>query len=81
MKPKEYDMTDADDIERWFREMEGYLNTGYGENKSFVNGGTDYEGRYYAFEAFKQFKQNTLASLPFLRACQKKYTSKEDNKK
>ena len=57
MKPRKYDMKDLEDTKRWFREMEGYLHTGYGEHKSFVNRGTDLEGRKFALDGFYQLKK------------------------
>ncbi len=50
-------MRKLEDTKRWFREMEGYLKTGYGEHKTFVNVGTDLEGRKYAFDGFYQLKK------------------------
>ncbi len=57
MKPRAYDMRDKEDVKRWFREMEGYLKTGYGEHKTFVNMGTDYEGRCFAMDGFRQLRE------------------------
>ena len=49
--PRKYDMTNEDDIRRWFREMEGYLKT-----EGFLNQGTDRDGRVYAMDGFRQLR-------------------------
>jgi hypothetical protein len=42
--PRPYDLADPTEIERWFREMEGYA-------RIFVRAGTDDKGRQYAMDA------------------------------
>ena len=74
-KPKPYNMSNFEDIERWFREMEGYLKT-----SDFVNQGTDLEGRKYAFEAFIQFKRQFSASMPFFKTTMEKVKKKKFKK-
>lgn len=56
IEPEPYDMTKKEDVERWFREMEGYFKTECG-GYDFLHQGTDFEGRKYALKAFKQLKK------------------------
>lgn len=53
MIPQPFDMTDPKDIKRWFNEMENYLKT-----SDFLHQGTDYEGRKYALEGFRDLKES-----------------------
>ena len=62
MKPKKYDLNNPDEIERWFEEMEGYLNA-----EDFINQATDREGRVFAYEAFLDFKKRFNAALPLMK--------------
>lgn len=55
-KPKKYNMEKEEDVKRWFKKMEGYLKTGYGENKTFINMGTDFKGRALAMDGFRQLR-------------------------
>lgn len=57
IKPEPYDMTKKADQERWFREMEGYFRV-----ECFIQQGTDFMGRKYALDAFKQLKQILLGA-------------------
>ena len=50
-KPKPYDFSKPEEIDRWFREMKGYLKA-----TDFVNKGTDEEGRRFALEAFDKIR-------------------------
>lgn len=52
-----YNFNEEKEIERWFYEMERYLRIGYGENKTFVDMGTDFEGRKFAYDAFFRLKE------------------------
>jgi len=52
MNPQPYDMTNPDDVKRWFREMENYLKT-----SDFLHLGTDFEGRKYALEGFRDLRK------------------------
>ena len=45
--PAPYDMSNPDDLERWFREMAGYLRV-----DKFLSQGTDTDGRRYALDGF-----------------------------
>jgi hypothetical protein len=49
--PRKYDMNNAEDVKRWFREMEGYLRT-----EDFLNQGTDRPGRVFAMDGFRQLR-------------------------
>lgn len=60
--PEPYDMTKKEDVERWFREMDGYFRVTCtdrldGQKYDFLHQGTDFEGRKFALEAFEQLKQ------------------------
>jgi len=57
MKPTKYDMSKKADVKRWFVEMDGYLRCGEESNNDFIHHGTDFEGRKYALDGFKQFKK------------------------
>ncbi len=70
-EPKEYDMTNFEDIERWFKEMGGYLKV-----SKFLTDGTDKAGRAYAYQGFIQLKQNFLAALPFMKLSKEKIEKK-----
>ena len=56
-EPKKYDMSKIEDLERWFREMDSYLNL---EGNGFINQGTDFKGRKFALDGFYQLKQMLL---------------------
>ena len=60
MKPEKYDMSKKADVKRWFNEMEGYLRCGQEAKKDFIHLGTDYEGRVYALDGFKQLKESLI---------------------
>lgn len=77
MKPKPYDFNKKEEIDRWFHEMEGYLRTGYGEHKTFVNMGTDFEGRKFAFEGFFKLKELVLKSFFTSEELEQQFLSKE----
>lgn len=51
-KPYAYDMSKQSEVNRWFREMEGYLRT-----ENFTMQGTDMDGRKFAYEAFLELKK------------------------
>lgn len=53
-EPREYDFTKSGEIDRWFREMKSYL-TLHGQH--FLDGGTDWKGRKFAFDAFFKIKE------------------------
>ncbi|MBD3248472.1 hypothetical protein GF336_00315 [Candidatus Woesearchaeota archaeon] len=55
-KPKRYDMSEPEDIKRWFREMEGYLKCGSETKHDFLNQGTDFDGRCFAMDGFRQLR-------------------------
>jgi len=50
-KPTKYDMTKPEEIKRWFKEMEGYLKT-----ENFIKQGTDFDGRCFAMDGFRQLR-------------------------
>lgn len=54
--PHPFDMNKQEDIERWFSEMEGYLNAKVEGGFEFQHQGTDCAGRGYALEAFHALK-------------------------
>jgi hypothetical protein len=56
MKPKKYDMSNEEDVKRWFIEMEGYLKCGYETNTNFIHQGTDFDGRVFAMDGFRQLR-------------------------
>jgi len=56
MKPEKYDMKKAEDVRRWFLEMEGYLKCGHESRHDFINQGTDRDGRVYAMDGFRQLR-------------------------
>ncbi len=58
-EPKPFDMTKKEDLERWFREMNGYLRT-----MDFLKEGTDRTGRRYAYEAFLQLEGQMGMEIP-----------------
>ena len=58
MEPKVYDMKKREDIERWFREMNGYLKT-----ENFLEQGTDREGRKFAMCAFHDLRHILLTDI------------------
>jgi len=74
MKPKKYDIHNFDEINRWFREMEGYLKT-----SDFVHQGTDLEGRKFGFEAFLEFKKIFACSLPIMKSLMIQIMKKGEN--
>ena len=51
-EPKRYDMSKPEDVERWFHEMEGYLRV-----DNFIANGTDFDGRTYALQGFRDLKK------------------------
>ncbi len=59
MKPAQYDMDKEEDVERWFRDMEGYLRVSNG-GKGFILDGTDIKGRKLAMEGFKALKMKLV---------------------
>ena len=77
--PKPYDMTKEEDRIRWFREMKGYLMC-KGEDGTFLQQGTDREGRKFAYEAFLQFDYRTRkAAAEKLMKKARKLTSEVKN--
>lgn len=61
-KPKPFDMSKKEDLERWFREMENYLKCCNG--LTFVDAGTDFKGREFALKGFQQLKDISLKRKP-----------------
>ena len=57
--PHPFDMESQNDIERWFSEMEGYLNV-KSDGYNFIHQGTDCAGRGYALEAFHALKRKLV---------------------
>ena len=56
MKPKRYDMLKEEDMKRWFLEMEGYLKCGHETKGDFLHQGTNFEGRCFAMDGFRQLR-------------------------
>lgn len=52
MDPKPFNMHNPADVDRWFREMDGYLRT-----SDFAKQGTDQTGREYALEGFASLRE------------------------
>jgi len=52
MDPKPFNMHNPADVDRWFREMGGYLRA-----SGFANQGTDRDGRKYALEGFASLRE------------------------
>lgn len=50
-EPKKFDMGNPLDVKRWFLEMEGYLHA-----CNFIHQGTDFEGRCFAMDGFRQLR-------------------------
>ena len=55
-KPRKYDMEKIEDVRRWFTEMEGYLSCGRETKNDFIHQGTDFEGRCFAIDGFRQLR-------------------------
>ncbi len=56
MNPTRYNMEKEKDVKKWFLEMEGYLKCGREIKKDFIHQGTDFEGRCYAMDGFRQLR-------------------------
>jgi len=64
--PHPFDMENQEDIERWFSEMEGYLNV-KSDGYDFIHQGTDCAGRGYALEAFHALKRKLVRKCKHLK--------------
>ena len=62
-EPRKYDMENAADVKRWFREMEGYFRCGEEDYNDFVHQGTDRKGREFAVDGFHQLKRRLTSEM------------------
>jgi hypothetical protein len=63
MEPRAYDLSQAEERERWWREMEGYIKctvTIDCKPYGFVRRGTDREGRQFALDAWAEMRKVAL---------------------
>lgn len=62
-EPRPYRLDNPEELERFFREMKGYLRV-----SKFLETGPDYTGRLYAFHAFyrleKKIKEWKMMAQP-----------------